>query len=147
MKPFNAFVAISLIVILGGFVFLKDGLNNVRSTQSEQAGLLMNIPGYLEYSDESLANAQKKGRPVLFFAATKWCQTCQKLEKEIIERQAEIPEDVTILKVDYDNDKAMNQKHAVTSQYTLVVLESDGREEARWVGGGFDALLQQLGKL
>ncbi|MBI4130590.1 thioredoxin family protein [Candidatus Roizmanbacteria bacterium] len=144
MKPFNIFIAISLIVILGGFVFFKDGFNRAQSKSLAQTELRMDTPGYLTYSDATLANTQLKGKSVLFFAATTWCQTCLELEKEIIERQAEIPEGVTILKVDYDNDKAMNQKYGVTSQHTLVVLNKDGQEVKRWLGGGFDTLLQQI---
>ena len=147
MKPFNIFIAMSLIVILGGFVFFKDGFDKVQSKPIAQVDLRMDIPGYLDYSDTTLATTRLKGKSVLFFAATRWCQTCLGLEKEIIERNAEIPSDVTILKVDYDNDKVMNQKYAVTSQHTLVILDKDGKEVKRWVGGGFDSLLQELEKI
>lgn len=147
MKPFNIFIAISLIIILSGFVFFRNGFSQVEKTSSEQSELRMDMLNYLDYSNETLANAQKKGTSVLFFAATTWCQTCSALEEEIIERQAEIPKDVTILKVDYDNDKAMNQKYSVTSQHTLVVLDKNGQEVKRWLGGGFDTLLQELEKI
>jgi thioredoxin-related protein len=144
MKPFNIFVAISLIAIFGGFVFFKDDFNKVQSKPIEQAELRMDIPGYLTYSDATLANTELKGQSVLFFAATKWCQSCSELEKEIIERNPDIPKDVTILKVDYDNDKAMNKKYGITSQHTLVLLDKNGKEIKRWLGGGFDTLLQQI---
>src|SRR3989344_5625391 len=137
MKPFNIFIIISLIAILGGFVFFKNGFNKIQSTRAEQSELRMDMLNYLDYSDSTLTNAQKKGRSVLFFAATIWCQTCSALEEEIIERQAEIPFNVTILKVDYDNDKVMNQRWSVTSQHTLVVLDENGQEVKRWLGGGF----------
>lgn len=144
MKPFNILIALSLLVILGGFAFFKDDVNKVQSNPIAQTELRMDIPGYLDYSDAALVTSQKKGKSVLFFAATRWCQTCSELEKEIIERQSEIPEGVTILKVDYDNDKAMTQRYAVTSQHTLVILDKDGWEVKRWLGGGFDAMLQEL---
>jgi len=144
MKPFNILIIISLIIIFGGFVFFKNEFNNFATTKSRTSELRRDMLNYLDYSDGALANAQRKGKSVLFFAATTWCQTCLELEKEIIERQAEIPEGVTILKVDYDNDKAMNQRYGVTSQHTLVVLDKNGQEVKRWLGGGFDTLLQQL---
>lgn len=144
MKPFNIFIVVLIIVILGGLVFFSNGFNKVQSNKASQSGLLMDIPGYLNYSENALVNSQKKGKTVLFFAATTWCQTCSILEKEIIERQIEIPGDVTILKVDYDNDKAMNRKWRITSQHTLVVLNKSGNELVRWVGGGFDSLLQRI---
>ena len=144
MKPFNILIALSLIVIFGGFVFFRDGFNKIQSKPSEKSELRMDMLSYLDYSDVTLANAQKKGKSVLFFAATKWCQTCSELEKEIIERNTEIPKDVTIIKVDYDNDKVMNRKYGVTSQHTLIVLDKNGKELKRWLGGGFNTLLQQI---
>lgn len=146
MKPFNIFVVISFVLIVAGFIFFKDGFNKDKSSVAGQSELLMNTPGYLNYSDSRLVDSQKKGTSVLFFAATKWCQTCILLEKEILERSAEIPKDTTILKVDYDNDKVMNQKYGVTSQHTLVVLDKNGKELKRWIGGYFDTLLQELEK-
>jgi len=143
MKLFNIFIAISLVIIVTGFLFFKDGFNKVQSTP-DITGLNMDMLSYLDYSDTSLANAQVKGTSVLFFAATTWCQTCSVLEEEIIERESEIPGDVTILKVDYDNDRAMNQKWNVTSQHTLIILDQGGKEVKRWLGGGFDTLLEQL---
>ena len=144
MKPFNILIIISLIIIFGSFVFFKNGFNNSMATKVQTSELRMDMLNYLDYSDGALANTQRKGKSVLFFAATTWCQTCSALEEEIIKRQAEIPEGVTILKVDYDNDKAMNQKYVVTSQHTLVVLDENGKELKRWLGGGFDTLLQQI---
>lgn len=141
MKPFNIFIAITLIAIFGGFIFFKDGFNKAESKASARSELRMDMLSYLDYSDATLANAQKKGKSLLFFAATMWCQTCSELEKEIIERNADIPKDVTILKVDYDNDRVMNQKYGVTNQHTLVLLDKNGQEVKRWLGGGFDTLL------
>jgi len=144
VKPFNIFIAVALLAIVGGFVFLKDGLVNLNSSPSERPEILMDTLSYMNYSEANLGVAKSKGRPILFFAATLWCQTCSELEKEILERQSEIPSDTIILKVDYDNDKAMNQKWGVTSQHTLVVLNKDGQEVKRWLGGGFDTMLQQM---
>lgn len=144
MKPFNIFIGLSLLVIFGGFVFLKDGFNSLQSKSSEVQELRMDMLSYLDYSDATLINTQKKGKSILFFAATRWCQTCSLLEKEIIERNSEIPPNVTILKVDYDNNKTMNQRYGVTSQHTLIVLDENGKEVKRWLGGDFNALLQQF---
>jgi len=147
MKPFNLFIILSLTVIIGGFIFFRNGFSQIETKPSEQSELRMDILNYLDYSDGVLANTQRKGKSVLFFAATTWCQTCSALEEEIIERQAEIPKDITILKVNYDNDRVMNQKYGVTSQHTLVVLDKNGQEVKRWLGGGFDTLLQELERI
>ncbi|NCT55694.1 hypothetical protein COX05_04415 [candidate division WWE3 bacterium CG22_combo_CG10-13_8_21_14_all_39_12] len=150
MKSFNFFIVASLIAILGGFIFLKDGFKggqNTTTNRVEKPELLMDVMSYTDYSDSTLANSQLKGTSILFFAATTWCQTCSELEKEILSRVNEIPTDMTILKVDYDNDKAMNAKWSVTSQHTLVVLDENSKEVKRWIGGGFDTLLQQVNEI
>jgi thiol-disulfide isomerase/thioredoxin len=146
MKPFNIFIALVLIVVVGGFVFFRDSFTTTQPQPepTPQGELRMDLLSYLDYSGANLANAQKKGPTILFFAATRWCHTCSALEKEILERQSEIPENVTILKVDYDNDSAMKQKYSISTQHTQVVLDQHGNEVKRWIGGGFDTLLQEM---
>lgn len=148
MKPFNIFIIIFLLIVTIGFVFFKDRFNNLQEgsnpTKFSNSEILMDSLNYFDYSEQNLISSQRNGKTVLFFAATIWCQTCQALEKEIKERGNSLPPDVTILKVDYDNDKAMNKRHRVTSQHTLIVLDKNGNEVKRWIGGNFDLLMQQL---
>ncbi|QQG43193.1 MAG: hypothetical protein HYW45_03255 [Candidatus Daviesbacteria bacterium] len=145
MKPFNIFIVSSLVVIAIGFLFFRDGFNKPQNTVSNtNSPVLMDRLNYIDYSEQNLISAKRNGRPVLFFAATVWCQTCQALEKEIQERGDSLPPDVTILKVDYDHDGTMNTKFGVTSQHTLIVLDENGKEKKRWIGGNLDALIQNL---
>ena len=132
-----------VLVLLGGALFFikaKPG----QPTPRVKASLPVDLSGYVNYSDANLETAKLKGKSVLFFAATAWCQTCIGLEKEIIARSSQIPADVTILKVDYDNDKAMKQKYAVVYQHTLVFLDQNGQELTRSAGDDFDQLLARL---
>lgn len=143
---FNWFLTISLIFIAAGFFFFKDSFtaNQNLKSNSNNPEILMDMMNYLDYSEGNLKLAQAHGRTVLFFAATLWCQTCSQLDKEIKERSGSLPPDVTILKVDYDNDKATKAKYGVTTQHTLIQIDSDGNEIKRWIGGNFDALVQNL---
>ncbi|MBI2018585.1 thioredoxin family protein [Candidatus Daviesbacteria bacterium] len=145
MKPFNVFIAISLIIIALGVFFFRNGFNKPQNIVSNtDSPVLMDRLNYIDYSEQNLESAKRNGRPVLFFAATVWCQTCQALEKEIKEKGNLLPSDVTILKVDYDHDREMNRKWGVTSQHTLIVLDQNGNEVKRWIGGNLDALIQNL---
>lgn len=134
--------------MFAGFLFFKIGTKESEMEDSPleltQPELSMDIGSYIDYSEAMLVNTRAKGRSILFFAATNWCQTCSQLEDEIVERIQDVPRDVTILKVDYDNDTAMNNKYGVTTQHTLIVLDSDGKEVTRWVGGGLDNLLEKI---
>ena len=143
MKPFNIFIVLSLVVVIGGFIFFKGGFNKLQNGSSSSSSGI----NYLDYSEQNLSAAYKNGNTVLFFAATSWCQTCSELDKEIKERITEVPRDVTILKVDYDNDQKMKAKYAVVQQHTLVVLGKSGIEVKRWIGGNFDLMLNELKKI
>lgn len=153
MKPFNIFIVISLITIAVGFFFFKNVFIQPQNQQAVSFGnkasdtnspALMDRLNYIDYSEQNLELAKRNGRPVLFFAATLWCQTCQALEKEIKEEGNLLPSDVTILKVDYDRDSEMKRKWRATSQHTLIVLDNNGNEKKRWIGGNLDALIQNL---
>lgn len=148
MKPFNFFIVLFLLVILGGFIFFKDGFNklqqNTRAAESFPSQVLMDRMQYIDYSGQNLELSKKFGKTVLFFAATTWCSNCAALDAEIKNRVSQLPPDVTILKVDYDNDKQTKAKYGVTMQTTLVLLDRNGRETKRWIGSTFDDLVQNL---
>lgn len=144
MKSFNLSIIIVLVIIFGGFIFFKDGFTQAASKLPTTPEVLMDRMNYLDYSNQNLIQAKKNGKTVLFFAATTWCTTCSALDEEIKKRSNQLPSNITILKVDYDQDKPMRNQYAVTTQHTLVVLDQNGNELKRWIGGNFDALLQEV---
>jgi len=148
-KSFKLIPFVLLIIFLVGMLFFKDGFNKFESqtnaSESPQAKILHDRINYKDYSEQNLLSSEKTGRTLLFFAATTWCSNCIALDKEIKAHLNELPKDVTILKVDYDNDKKMKAKYGVTVQTTLVLLDSNGREIKRWIGTSFfDDLLSNL---
>lgn len=87
------------------------------------------------YADYSAARvAQAEGDVVLFFAAA-WCPSCRTLDGDISGNTSEIPSGVTILKVDYDSETALKQQYGVTTQHTLVQVDSLGNQIQTWRGG------------
>lgn len=144
MKPFNIFLTVFLAVILIGFIFFKDGFSKSQDNSSFSNKALVNRVNYLNYSEQYSSSSKRTSKTLLFFAATTWCQTCSQLDKEIMERSQELPSDLTILKVDYDNDKVTKAKYGVTAQHTLIQLDNNGNEVKRWIGGNFDALIQNI---
>jgi thiol-disulfide isomerase/thioredoxin len=76
---------------------------------------------YVEYSDTAIADA--KGTILLFFHAT-WCPQCRSLDSDIV--ASGVPDDVTIIKVDYDSHQDLRQKYGVTMQTTFVKVDSAG---------------------
>ncbi len=82
-----------------------------------------NNPGaYIDYSQDTIKST--KGTKVLFFHAP-WCPQCMMLDKSI--KSGNIPDGVTILKVDYDSNQALRKQYGVTLQTTLVRVDDDGK--------------------
>jgi thiol:disulfide interchange protein len=97
----NLHLILLLILALVGLAVFKISLSKSQAEVVQAEPLPVELSGYVNYSEAALAAALAKGKAVLFFAATTWCQTCSALEAEIIARASEIPAYTTILKVDY----------------------------------------------
>lgn len=97
---------------------------------------------YTEYSEDLVASAE--GDVVLFFHAN-WCPTCRGLDKALNEELGDIPESLTILKTDYDNETLLKQKYGINIQHTLVQVDNDGEMITKWTGGSnLDDILSKL---
>jgi thiol-disulfide isomerase/thioredoxin len=81
-------------------------------------------PGeYVDYSPELVSSTD--GTKLLFFHAS-WCSQCNALESDI--EASDIPDDVTIFKVDYDTNQDLRQEYGVTIQTTIVEVDKDGNK-------------------
>jgi thiol-disulfide isomerase/thioredoxin len=86
-------------------------------------------PGnYTEYYDGAIE--ETPGTKVLFFHAS-WCPKCRALEEDI--EASQIPDNVTIFKVDFDTATALRQQYGVTQQTTIVYVDDDGAALAKGV--------------
>lgn len=85
------------------------------SAEVAQAG------AYVEYRDGIIA--ETAGTKALFFHAP-WCPQCRALEESIL--SGDIPDDLTIIKVDFDTATALRQQYGVTIQTTIVYVDDDG---------------------
>lgn len=87
-------------------------------------------PGsYINYSETSLTDDTN----IIFFHAS-WCPTCKNLDRNLNNSAVDIPEGVTILKADYDEEDELKKKYGVTYQHTLVQVDKDGNEINQWSG-------------
>lgn len=83
---------------------------------------------YLDYSASALASA--KGSKILFFHAS-WCPQCRALEESI--QSGNIPNGVSIFKVDYDSSSDLKKQYGVTLQTTLVKVDDSGNLVKKYV--------------
>lgn len=99
---------------------------------------------YQPYSDEALAAVSPDDTVVLFFSAV-WCSTCKVLRDDIAANQQSIPDDVTILLVDFDDATELKQQYGVVYQHTLVQVDRTGLGIARWeLSRSLDELLATI---
>lgn len=87
------------------------------------------VPGdYVDY-EPGIIEATP-GTKALFFHAS-WCPKCRALEEDIL--ASEIPDNFTIIKVDFDTATELRQRYAVTLQTTIVYVDDDGAALAKGV--------------
>lgn len=86
-------------------------------------------PGaYVDYSSTIIG--QTPGSKLLFFHAS-WCSQCRKIEADISNNG--IPEGVTVIKVDYDNQTDLRRRHGVTQQTSFVLIDDQGNSQKKYV--------------
>lgn len=97
--------------------------------QKQPSSVTTPSPGtYTAYTDEAVQKTT--GTKILFFHAP-WCPQCRALDKSI--KESDIPDNVTIFKVDYDSNQTLRQKYGVTIQTTLVKIDDAGNLVTKYV--------------
>jgi methionine-R-sulfoxide reductase/methionine-S-sulfoxide reductase len=86
--------------------------------------------GYIEYSAEILKNA-KQEFIVLFFHAN-WCPTCKAFEETVLTEV--IPENIVIMKVNFDTEAELRKKYNILSQTSFVIVDNKWNLRKRWIG-------------
>lgn len=89
---------------------------------------------YTQYDASAVSSGEYKNTVLFFHAA--WCPECRAFDKAISE--STVPENIQILKVDYDKSTDLRKKYGVTLQSTFVSVNSNGDQIAKWVGYGKD---------
>lgn len=70
---------------------------------------------------------------VLFFNA-EWCSTCQQARGNFEASLSEIPENLAIVVVDFDDSIELRKKYGVTVQHTFVQIDGSGNAVGKWSG-------------
>ncbi len=99
---------------------------------------------YLPYTPTSLAQA--KWDIILFFYAP-WCPYCIESNKDISSKVLDIPKNLTILKVNYDDEAELRKIYGVTTQHTFIQIDNNGKLIKKWSGSAsLSELLAQIEK-
>lgn len=144
MKHLGTVVWVALIIV---FVWaMTNSYNTSNAIENKISWTEENIQTedlwqYLEYSDSRLKSAKEEFK-VLFFHAN-WCPTCTAFEAKVLSE--EIPENIKILKVDFDTNSELRKKYNILTQTSFVLVDNDGTLLKRWVWGqNIDDVVEQL---
>ncbi len=134
-------IALAIVgMLVFGYIQAKNSANeqNKQSQQNVKTSEPKDVaqtpppqgqPGtYVEYNDQIVANT--KGTKILFFHAP-WCPQCRSLESSI--KSTDLPDGLTIIKVDYDSNQQLRQRYGVTLQTTLVKVDDTGNLIEKYV--------------
>jgi thiol-disulfide isomerase/thioredoxin len=90
-----------------------------------------NYVSYQNYEQE--VEKYKDSRVVMFFNAS-WCSTCKIARDNFESSLDQIPSDLTIVVVDFDNSDDLRKKYGITVQHTLVQIDANGESLKKWSG-------------
>jgi len=103
---------------------------------------------YIPYTKAAYEQGKDKQRVLYFYAS--WCPTCKIANDDLTQNPSKIPEDVVVLRVNYNDpdtdeeEKDLAKKYGITYQHTFVQTDSQGKEVTKWNGGGLDELIVRI---
>lgn len=138
----NIIWVLVILLVAGGLIFLsrnseeKEIMKTDTLAPEKDIGNVVDATSvsgsYESYSPDKIAKAEN-GNVVLFFHAA-WCPECRALDKDIKANLENIPANLTILDVDYDQYSDLKKKYKVTYQHTMVQVDKDGNLLKKWSG-------------
>ncbi len=103
---------------------------------------------YVQYSKSALDSASNNRRILFFYAS--WCPTCKPADTNFTKNESKIPEDVTLIRVNYNDpetdqeEKELAKQYGITYQHTFVQIDNSGKEVTKWNGGQINELLSNI---
>ena len=159
MKNLPYILIIVLILGLIGFLVISPTNEQTTNPENLQEKMMeeengLNTNGHAEegvtkqatytaYSKEAVTAASAEDLTLLFFHAD-WCPTCRAAEKDIMQNQTSLPDNLTVLKTDYDTNRDLRTRYSLTSQHAFVLVDNEGNEVSKWYGGGVKTILENL---
>ena len=146
-KVILTIVAVIAVVGFGAYT-LSQNFSTSDSMMQKTDDKTMADSRYVEYSKPALEKAAANRRVLFFYAS--WCPTCRPADANFKENISKIPEDVTVIRVNYNDpetnqeEKDLAKKYGITYQHTFVQIDDKGKEVTKWNGGQINDLLSNI---
>ena len=79
---------------------------------------------FIDWSEAAFAEHDDKQRWLYFHAD--WCSQCRALKADILANKDDIPSEVVIFQVEFDDNQSLRQRYGVTLQTTIVSVDENG---------------------
>lgn len=79
---------------------------------------------YQPYTEKLMQEWLSEWKQVILFFAADRCPLCRKLDANLAENKEAIPDNLLILTLDYDSEEVLKKEYWISSQHTLVYLDS-----------------------
>jgi thiol-disulfide isomerase/thioredoxin len=142
------FLLIFSAVIIG-FQTSRNIVQNTLPTTPTSSSSAQTTPPRYRIFDQNTLTDTSDTRRVLFFYAS-WCPTCIPADQDLLRNQDQIPTDVTVIRVNYNDpdtdatEKELAKKYGITYQHTFVQIDSTDQVVTKWNGGRLKELLSNL---
>lgn len=160
-KKITIFIASALVFVAGAIFLLatqntqKDNQSanststtqtNTPSTNTESQTTAQTTPStspgvFIDFADYTADPSKYSNSKKIYFFHAEWCPVCKGIEQEINNDPSRIPNGVTLIKVDFEQETRLRKDYEVTYQYTFVQIDNDGKEVAQWTASNLDKVI------
>lgn len=123
-------VSVLVLAVLGVLFWGFSGKSGMEKETLDTTETTVKSGSYEGYAAEKIMLA--KDGPVILFFKTPECDSCRLLDIDLRANAASIPDGMTILAVDFENSPGLRGRYGVTLDHTLVRVDADGVELAKW---------------
>lgn len=99
-------------------------------------------PFYVSFSQEAFRQAKLEKRAVLLYFWAAWCPVCRAEEPKVKGLVESLDLPIAGFRVNYDSERDLKKEFRIPYQHTVVILNKDGAESARFSGPISDADLR-----
>ena len=89
---------------------------------------------FISLADYQASAANYAGTKVVYFFNASWCSTCKVARDNFEASLSEIPADLTLVLVDFDDSQDLRVAYGVTIQHTFVQIDDNGGLLKKWSG-------------